>query len=296
MSKLTGRSASPSGESRLDARLCAEIGAELARVREARGITVAEVSEKLLLSIRQVKALEEVDFTAFHNATFQLKAVRKYAQYAGLDPARIARLAASIATAEPDAGPREDTAFVAAVNEPRRGLRAGVSVLLVAAAVGGGFYLLRTRSVTGPAGGVVVAAQVPPAPAMQPVREPQVAPEPAPAPSTDASASPPVFDTGAAKPPAAFGTLHVLRPTWIFVRDMENGTIERPIAAGESFDFESQPTYLAVGTTDAELTIGGAPVDVARFVTNGQIRIRAGDFDALVQGASPIPAPTAAAR
>jgi hypothetical protein len=42
----------------------------------------------------------------------------------------------------------------AAVNEPRRGLRAGVSVVLVAAAVGGGFYLLRTRSVTGPAGGV----------------------------------------------------------------------------------------------------------------------------------------------
>jgi len=98
------------------------------------------------------------------------------------------------------------------------------------------------------------------------------------------------FDAG------AIVRTHVLRPTWIFVRDMENGTIERPIAAGESFDFESQPTYLAVGTTDAELTIGGAPVDVARFVTNGQIRIRAGDFDALVQGASPIPAPTAAAR
>ena len=296
MSKLTGRSASPSGESRLDARLCAEIGAELARVREARGITVAEVSDKLLLSIRQVKALEDVDFTAFYNATFQLKAVRKYAQYAGLDPSRVARLAASIVTEESEAGPREATAFVVAVNGPRRGLRAVVAVLLVAAAVGGGFYLLRTRSVTGPAGGVVVAAQVPASPATPSVPLPSVAPEPAPAAPADTSASPLLFDPGVAKPPAPFGTLRVLRQTWIFVRDAESGVVEQSLAAGESLDLESQPTYLAVGTTEAELTIGGAPVDVARFVTNGQIRIRAGDFDALVQGASPIPAPTAAIR
>ena len=296
MSKLTGRSASLSGESLLDARLCAEIGAELARVREARGITVAHVSERLLLSIRQVKALEEVDFTAFHNATFQLKAIRKYAQFANLDPSLVARLAASIATTEPEASANDDAVFVVAVNEPRRWLRAVVSVLLVAAAVGGGFYLLRSRSVTGPVGNVVVAAQVPAAPAPPPVPPTAAAPEPAAAPSTDAPAPPPPSDSTVAKMPTAFGTLRVLHQTWIFVRDAENGTVERSLAAGESVDLESQPTYLAVGTTDAELTIGGAPVDVARFVTNGQIRIRAGDFDALVQGASPIPAPTAATR
>jgi len=296
MSKLTGRSASPSGESRLDARLCAEIGAELARVREARGITVADVSDRLLLSIRQVKALEEVDFTAFHNATFQLKALKKYAQFANLDPSLITRLSASLLTEEPEASPDDDTAFVAAVNGPRRGLRAAVSVLLIAAAVGGGFYLLRARSMTGPVGDVVVAAQVPAAPTPPPLPATAVAPEPAPVPSTYASTSPPLSDPIVARLPTAFGTLRVLHQTWIFVRDMESGTIERSLAAGESLDLESQPTYLAIGTTDAELTIGGAPVDVARFVTNGQIRIRAGDFDALVQGAFPIPAPTAASR
>src|SRR6478672_1670484 len=89
MLKLTGRSASPSGESRLDARLCAEIGAELTRARQARGITITEVSERLLLSIRQVKSLEEVDFTAFYSATFQLKALKKYAQFANIDPTLI---------------------------------------------------------------------------------------------------------------------------------------------------------------------------------------------------------------
>jgi len=296
MSKLTGRSASPSGESRLDARLCAEIGAELARVREARGITVAAMSDRLLLSIKQVKALEEVDFTAFHNATFQLKALKKYAQFASLDPSLIARLAASLVTEEPEAIPHDDTVLVVAVNEPRRGLRAAVSVLLVAAVVGGGFYLLRARSVTGPAGSVVVAAQVPAEPAPPPVPSTAAATAPAPVPPGNASPLPPPSDPIVARSPAAFGTLRVLHQTWVFVRDMENGVVERSVAAGESFDLESQPTYLAIGTSDAELTIGGAPVDVAKFVTNGQIRIRAGDFDALVQGASPIPAPTAASR
>ena len=66
------------------------------------------------------------------------------------------------------------------------------------------------------------------------------------------------------------------------------------LQGGESVEFETQPTYLAVGSSDAELTIGAGRVDLARFVQNGQIRIRAGDFDALVQGASPIPAPTVA--
>ena len=86
------------------------------------------------------------------------------------------------------------------------------------------------------------------------------------------------------------------RRTWIFVRDADGGVIERTLADGESIELESQPVYLATGIPDAELTIGTRRIDVAPFVANGQVRIRAGDFDALVQGASPIPAPTAAAR
>jgi hypothetical protein len=72
--------------------------------------------------------------------------------------------------------------------------------------------------------------------------------------------------------------------------------IERSLAGGELLELESQPTYLAVGSPDAELTIGTRRIDVSRFVANGQIRIRAGDFDALVQGATPIPAPTPIAK
>jgi len=294
MSKLTARSVPLSGESRLDARLCAEIGAELARVREALGISRTEMGEKLLLSVRQVRALEEVDVTAFHNATFQLKALKKYAQFAGLDPALIARLAASIVTEDAEAGQDEEAEFVVSMNEPRRRMTAVVSVLLVAAVAAGGFYLLRLRSVTGPVGGVVVAAQVPAAGAAPAVTQPPApVSEPGPVASSDRSVQLP-SDPVVTRPPAMFGTLRVLHQTWIFVRDADGSVVERTLASGESFELESQPTYLAVGTTEAELTIGGAPVDLTRFVTNGQVRIRAGDFDALVQGATPIPAPTAA--
>ena len=293
MSNLTARSVPLPGESRLDARLCAEIGAELARVRETRGISRTEMGEKLLLSVRQVRALEEVDVTAFHNATFQLKALKKYAQFAGLDPALIARLDASIVTEEADAGQNEEAEFVVSMNEPRRRMTAVVSVLLVAAVAAGGFYLLRLRSVTGPVGGVVVAAQVPAAAAPAEAQPAATVSEPA-AIAPPAASTPLPSDPVIARPPAMFGMLRVLHQTWIFVRDADGNVVERSLASGESFELESQPTYLAVGTTEAELTIGGVAVDLTRFVTNGQVRIRAGDFDALVQGATPIPAPTAA--
>ena len=97
---------------------------------------------------------------------------------------------------------------------------------------------------------------------------------------------------GAGRSPGAFGSLKAVRPTRIFLRDAENAVTERSLAAGESLELESQPTYLVVGATDVELTIAGVPVDVSRFAASGEIRIGAGDFDALVQGASPIPAPT----
>jgi len=293
MSKLTARSVSLEGESRLEARLCAEIGAQLARVRESRGITRSEMGEKLLLSIRQVKALEEVDVTAFHNATFQLKALTKYAQFAEIDPALIARLAASIVTAGPEAPSDDEADFVVSMNGSRQRLAAVASVLLGAAVFAGGFYLLRARSVTGPVGSVVVAAQVPVAPEPSTIAPAAAAPASAPVESTGPSSGTPSEPAVASTPPM-FGALRVLHQTWIFVRDADGIVIEKLLGAGESINLESQPTYLAVGMTDAELTIGGAPVDLSRFITNGQVRIRAGDFDALVQGASPIPAPTAA--
>ena len=107
----------------LDARLCAEVGAELRRVRGARGLTIAQVGEQLLLSARQVRALEEVEFAAFHNPTFHLNALKKYAALAELDAAWLNRLNAAIARATADKGFREQFEALGLVVPPPRNPR-----------------------------------------------------------------------------------------------------------------------------------------------------------------------------
>ncbi len=296
MAMITGRSGLSAGDSPLDARACADIGVQLTRVRVARGLTLAQVGEQLLLSTRQVKALEEVDYTAFHNPTFHLKALRKYVAFAGVDTTLLNRVAAAVARPEP-------VLTAAEPDEPlvdegsRRGLAVVGSIALVAAVVAGGGYFLWLRDTAPPAQAASVArVEPPPPPPAVPVAAVPSAVLPAaevvpaePSPVEPAGNAAPVGTT-----PTAFGAVRVLHPTWIFVRDADNNPVEKTLAEGESFEFETQPTYLAVGSAEVELTIAARRVDLARFVQNGQIRIRAGDFDALVQGASPIPAPTAA--
>jgi len=296
MAMNSGRSGLSVGDSPLDARACADIGAELARVRVARGLTLTQVGEQLLLSTRQVKALEEVEVSAFHNPTFHLKALRKYVVFAGIDTTLLNRVAATVARPEP-------VLTAAEADQPRidegsgRGLLVVGSILLVAAAVAAGGYFLSVRDTAAPAAPSTTAQ-------VEPLQPPPSAPAAVvqsavvPAAELAPADTPPAAPAGNAPPvgytPSAFGSVRALHPTWIFVRDADNNATEKTLAAGESLEFETQPTYLAVGASDAELTIGTRRVDLARFVQNGQIRIRAGDFDALVQGASPIPAPTVA--
>lgn len=267
----------------LDARLCAEVGAELRRVRSTRGLTVAEVGEKLLLSPRQVRALEEVEFAAFHNPTFHLNALKKYAVLAELDSAWQYRLAA--------AGTKPDPVAAHEEHKPRQGADARrwpvIAVLAIVAiglmgAVAYGLWTRHESRATTPA----TSARPAPTTGLSSATSSQ------PVSLVMGGAATGALSDAVAKSAAAFGALKAVQPTWIVVRDAENTITERSLAAGESLELESQPIYLVVGATDAELTIAGAPVDVTRFTSNGEIRIGAGDFDALAQGASPIPAPT----
>jgi len=295
MATITGRSGLSTGDAVLDARACADIGAELARVRIARALTLAQVGESLLLSTRQVKALEDVEISAFHNPTFYLKALRKYVVFAGVDTTLLNRVAADVARPEP-------VLSAAAADKPfvddgsRRGLVLIGSIVLVAATVaaGGYFLWLRDTAAPAPASDAVRVERPPPPPAPAAAVQPAVVAAADVAPAETALTAPAGNAAPVGLTPTAFGSVRVLTPTWIFLRDADNNAVEKTLAAGESLEFETQPTYLAVGVSEAELTIAAQRVDIARFVQNGQIRIRAGDFDALVQGASPIPAPTAA--
>ncbi|MCS6786585.1 MAG: DUF4115 domain-containing protein [Thiobacillaceae bacterium] len=64
-------------------------GAALAAAREAKGLSRAEVAERLKLSPRQIEALEAEDWTALPSPVFVRGFVRNYARLLELDPERL---------------------------------------------------------------------------------------------------------------------------------------------------------------------------------------------------------------
>lgn len=269
--------------------------------REQRGLTTTAVGERLLLSPRQVRALEEVDLSAFHNSRFYAAGLRKYAAFAGVDAAPLERVM-------PVARPVEHESTVVVAQRPpvldavgRGGLAmAAMAAVAVAVAVAaGGGYVWWQRAIDRPA----TAAQVPitaPARTLTPAVAPAaVLSEPAAEPAVaEPTAMVPDVSAGAlsasAPPPAdvlaPFGEVRVPTATWIFLRYIDNTVVERPVAGGERTVFEKPPVYLAVGTPDAELTLGSERVNTAPYIVNGQLRLRASDFNALTGPPEPVTA------
>lgn len=64
-------------------------GAQLRQAREARGMSVAEVSASLKLSARQIEAAENDDFSRLSGATFVRGFIRNYARLLKIDAAPI---------------------------------------------------------------------------------------------------------------------------------------------------------------------------------------------------------------
>lgn len=65
------------------------IGDSLKQERTARGLTVADVHEATKISVHNLMALEEEDFDSFANRVYARAFLRDYANYLGLDSARL---------------------------------------------------------------------------------------------------------------------------------------------------------------------------------------------------------------
>jgi cytoskeleton protein RodZ len=290
MSTIAGRTAPAAGGSPLDHRLCGEVGDALARARTSRGMSVTDVTERLLLSTRQVRALEQVEFAAFHNGTFYLSALKKYAAFLEIDPSLVARVAADVTRSETavTVATAHEADFEASSGWPRLVVAA---IVLLAAAIGGYAWWTRATRAPSTASASSPAVTLPPAHAPEPppvpVRplQPAVvtASEPAAPAAPDAiapaiTAAPPVED---APRDAAFAVLRAGHATWLFLRKADGAEVERQVTDGEIVVLETPPQYLALGNPDATLTVGGRAIELAPFIANGQLRIRSADFDAL---------------
>ncbi|AAQ61201.1 helix-turn-helix domain-containing protein [Chromobacterium violaceum] len=131
-----------------------DIGATLKAAREAAGLGLGEVADRLKLSLRQLEAIERDDFDALPGATFVRGFVRNYARFLEVDPEPlmkaleqhfpsavndVANLVKGTAAREQAPEPAE------AVEEVSGGGGKWVILLLLAAAVAGGGYWYASR-------------------------------------------------------------------------------------------------------------------------------------------------------
>ncbi len=293
----------------LDPRICADLGKRLAKSRTERKLTIDDLSSRLLLSTRQVRALEAADVSAFHNASFFMIGLRKYAAFCGI--ARETVDAAIIDAPEPPDQVVETIAALRDANaEPRDWTPLlGILGLCALLALGWGVFrytrasellssniAITNAASTTPSSSTAAATETPAPPA--PVETTTTTPEPtvtAP-PGEVPAAAPPSQPPGTLSGQVSYGSLWSPQKAWMFLRMDNDVVIERTVGAGELVQLPSKPKYLAIGTGDVELTIGITPVDVSRFVQKGTLRMGVAEFGVAEQsalgGSIPDPADT----
>lgn len=281
--------------------VCAELGRAAKEARTGRGLSVSDVSSRLILSPAQVAALEEVNPEAFYGADFYANALKKYLRYLDLPDADAARVIVG-PSLPADVAPPFKRRHQPLEGPPLRTERsvpfrpAVVAVVLAASAVAG-WWLLAARRAAPPAPSTSERSEEPKPPTTETVPSspdttpptsdtatPAVSPEPDPssgAVSAVSAALSPVMQAASLTPENGaqgagdrLGSVTVGRPTWVFVRYADNSTDEQGIGPGQAFTFRAQPVYVAVGAAEGTtLTVAGRAVDTAPFITNGQIRM-----------------------
>jgi cytoskeletal protein RodZ len=294
------------------------IGTRLQSARAERGLSLDDVAAKVLLSPSQIRGLEQGDPKAFYSPSFYNQGLRKYAALLGVPDALLNDAVLAVVSAPAvQAPPVMYEASVAADDAPRWGARiaavAAVIAIVAAAAAGIGWW--RTQE----AARVAAAAEPvppPPMPDAPPVTQaPALTPTPA-EPAADveaadavdpaslaqaepavATAAPltavattattaaatnvtPVPGTAANGTAGPYGTVRAGSSTWLFVRYADGDTEQRNLDAFASFTLIKRPVYLVLGTTDVVLTVRGRRIDVAPWVTEGEVRINGRAFAA----------------
>lgn len=305
----------------LDRAQCVAIGERLTAARSARGLTVDEASRTLLLSPRQVRALESFEIQAFHNESFYLGALRKYAAFCGLDDDSLIRRIEStrVESVETIERPRPSVPLDDAGESLRRkGIISAVIVALIVVA-GVTWNLTRARSFSLAATTAVVSNEPATPPAATDTPEAVEAPAAAPtlAPSETAGPVEPVTTTGpipdagpsasadlangeptipepqelapVLTPTTTYGSFRANQKAWMFLRQSDNSVIERTLAPGEVVHLRAKPRYLALGSSEVDLTIGDVTVDIQKFVRNGTLRMGVAEFTTAEEGAGNAP-------
>lgn len=250
--------------------LPASAGAVLAAAREAKGLSIEDISRQLKLSAAQVRALEADDHASLPSPVFLRGFLRSYARTVGADisallPAKTAPVTvASEATAAQ--GERMLQQQSSEVMETRRKRPVVGALLILACLIAAlSYYEVVINSPPPPAATPPVsttpAPAVPAAPAVNGVVVP-VTPAVAEAPVT-----PPVQEAAKSEPAAVEKSLHFVfkRDSWVEVLDGNDEVLlSKRNAAGSEKQITGKPPFkLVVGAASSvELRYNGKPVDL----------------------------------
>lgn len=250
------------------------VGAELARAREALGLSVADIAQQLKFAPRQIEALEQERYQDLPAGTFARGMLRSYARLLKLDAeALVGRVAPRVAAPDNAAAVAAVQRAIPITDSARRTnltyVALSVALLAVIAAVAIEWQQERSRAArltfvpaaqaprAAPAGGPVASAA-----ASSLVTPPQLAPlaEGA-AEATPAAAAPP---DGSRRL-----VLRFERESWVEVRGRGGKLLLSQLhAAGTERQVDGEPPFqLIIGNAQhVRLTYGDRPVDLAPHV------------------------------
>lgn len=259
------------------------LGEEFRSAREARGLSLSDVAERLHIRSVYLAAIEDEDWHVIGAPVYVRGFMRTYARFLGLDPeSAVARFAAAVPAGPPAAAPARAAAAPANAAEKRAersspSLAAVLAIVVAVIAVlfvGYEFYQYRTGA---PA---VPVAQGSNAPADAPAGDaPTAAPDESTAAGADTAAIPPPLPT--TKPASQRGlSLKVTDTSWLRVTIDGTVVLEGTLPAGASKSFNGKVADVRVGNAGGvRIAVNGHAVgplggsgDVAerRFVLSGE--------------------------
>jgi cytoskeletal protein RodZ len=219
------------------------LGDEFRAAREARHLSLSDVSEQIHIRSVYLQSIEDEDWTAIAAPVYVRGFVRTYARFLGLDPeAAVERLGATLAG---DAGPRAHEAagkpIVRTRNRTSRSPSPWLWTAIVVAILLVAFVGYRAFERSSDMGGDAVAAA-------------------SPAPTDPAPAASPMHHDATPKPAAPVRTLvvSVTQTSWLLVKVDGSQMVEGIYPAGTIKSFHGKSASIRAGNAGGvDLTVNG---------------------------------------
>jgi cytoskeleton protein RodZ len=228
------------------------LGEEFRSAREARGLSLSDVAERLHIRSVYLAAIEDEDWHVIGAPVYVRGFMRTYARFVGLDPeAAVARFAASVpagippAPAARPAGPSTPAEKRAAAERSSPSLAAILSIVVavvVVVFVSYEFYQYRAGVPAVPvaAGSALADGAAAPAAGVTPAADPGA--------GNPLAAIPPISPPSPAPAPHTRGlTLRVTETSWLRVTVDGNVVLEGTLPAGSAKSFTGKVADLRVG-------------------------------------------------